>query len=73
MPSLNDFEDFENNLNLLLTSSYKEAITNEELMKLLKEIKEKKLKRISDREIQLLIDFEEYYKEIATCISFLYS
>ena len=38
IPQLNDFEDLENDLNLLLTSSYKEAITNEDLMTLLKKM-----------------------------------
>jgi hypothetical protein len=73
MQNLNDFEDFEKNINQLLLSGYKEAISNEELMKLLEKIKENKLTRISNKELKLFRDFEECYQSIATCISTVYS
>jgi hypothetical protein len=39
MQNLNDFGDFENNINQLLFSGYEEAVTNEEIMESLKQIK----------------------------------
>ena len=73
MQNLNDFEDFEPEINYLLSGSHKEVMASEELSDLLIKIKDNELTEISNEELQLLQYLHEYYQELATCIEGIYS
>ena len=72
MQNLNDFEDFEPEINHLLSGRYKEVITNEELSDLLIKIKDNELTKISNEELQLLKYLHEYYEELASYLAAIY-
>ena len=72
MQNLNDFEDFEPEINYLLSGRYKEVMVNEELSDLLIKIKDNELTKISNEELQLLQYLNEYYEELASYIAAIY-
>ena len=72
MQNLNNFEDFECEINYLVSGSHKEVTTNKELMYLLIKIKENELTKISDEELQLLKYLHEYYEELASYLAAIY-
>ena len=72
MQNLNDFEDFEPEINYLLSGSHKEVMANEELSDLLIKIKDNELTKISNEELQLLKYLHEYYEELASYLAAIY-
>ena len=72
MQNLNDFEDFEPEINYLLSGRYKEVMVNEELSDLLIKIKDNELTEISNEELQLLKYLHEYYEELASYLAAIY-
>jgi hypothetical protein len=72
MQNLNDFEDFEPEINYLLSGCYKEVMANEELSDLLIKIKDNELTKISNEELQLLRYLHEYYEELSSYLAAIY-
>ena len=72
MQNLNNFEDFECEINYLLSGRYKEVMANEELMELLIKIKDNELTKISNEELQSLQYLHEYNEELASYIAAIY-
>ena len=72
MQNLNNFEDFECEINYLVSGSHKEVTANAELMELLIKIKDNELTKISNEELQLLKYFHEYYEELASYLAAIY-